>query len=152
MTFDRRTTALIDVAILVATIIIVSLVLVVGHDSAEEVPPDLAIGEASPERFVANRSTSSIEDLEATAAQQAAARNGEPAVFAKNNEATQAVLVDIYAFFHDLGEGAFDEAPPPTTTSTTIEDTTTSSTESDDESTTSTTTTTSSATPASSRG
>jgi putative nucleotidyltransferase with HDIG domain len=124
---------------------LVSIILVIGTDTGGEAPPeDLAIGQPSPETFIANRSTDPIVDEDATDAARIAAANSVETVYTNDNEATLAVIREVNTFFDDLAEGAIDESLIPdeetTTTSTTIEETTTST--EPGETTTSTTTTT----------
>ena len=142
MRIDR--TALINTGILLVTMLLVSLVLVVGTDTGGEAPlEDLAVGQPSPETFIAPRSSDPIIDEDATAAAQVAAANSVETVYTNNNEATFAVRGEVVSFFDDLAEGAIDESLIPdetSTTSTTIQETT-SSTE-PGETTSSTTTTT----------
>ncbi|MEA3510370.1 MAG: HDIG domain-containing protein [Actinomycetota bacterium] len=143
MRFDR--TAFINTGILAITMLLVSMVLVLGTDTGGEAPlEDLAVGQPSPETFIAPRSTDPIVDQDATDQARVAAANSVPTVYTNNNEATFAVRAEVVSFFDDLAEGAIDESLIPdetsTTTSTTIQETT-SSTE-PGETTTSTTTTT----------
>ena len=143
MRFDR--TALINAGVLTITMVLVSLILVIGTDTGGEAPPEeIAIGQPSPETFIAPRSTDPIVDNDATDAARVAAANEVETVYTNDNEATLAVIREVNSFFDDLAEGAIDESLIPdeeaTTTSTTVE-TTTSSTE-PGETTTSTTTTT----------
>ena len=144
MRLDR--TALANAGILVITMLLVSIILVIGTDTGGDAPPeDLAIGQPSPETFIANRSTDPIVDEVATDAARIAAANSVETVYTNDNEATLAVIREVNTFFDDLAEGAIDESLIPdeetTTTSTTIEDTTTS-TEPGETTTSSTTTTT----------
>ncbi len=136
--------ALINIAILSIAMILVSFIVVVGHDTGEETPPEIAIGQPAPQTFIAPRSTDPIIDEAATDAKRQAARQSVETVFTNDNQATITVITEVNSFFSDLREGAIDESkiPPPTssTTSTTVE-TTTSSTE-PGETTSSTTTTT----------
>ena len=143
MSFDR--TALINAGILALTMLLVSLVLVVGTDTGGDAPlGDLAVGQPSPETFIATRSTDPIVDDEATDAARVAAANSVETVYTNDNEATLAVIREVNSFFDDLAEGAIDESLIPdetTTTSTTIQDTTTSTEPGDTTTSTSTTTT-----------
>ncbi len=143
MRIDR--TALTNAGILAITMLLVSLILVIGTDTGGEAPPEeIAIGQPSPETFIANRSTDPIIDTDATDAERIAAANSVETVYTNDNEATLAVIREVNSFFDDLAEGAIDESLIPdettSTTSTTIEETT-SSTE-PGETTTSTSTTT----------
>ena len=144
MRSDR--TALINAGILALTMLLVSLVLVVGTDTAGEEPlGDLAVGQPSPQDFVATRSTDPIVDDAATDAARVAAANSVETVYTNDNEATLAVIREVNSFFDDLAEGAIDESLIPdetTTTSTTIEETTTSTEPGETTTSTSTSTTT----------
>jgi putative nucleotidyltransferase with HDIG domain len=137
--------AFVNAGILAITMVLVSLILVIGTDTGGEAPPeDVAIGQPSPETFIAPRSTDPIVDEDATDAAKIEAANAVETVYTNDNEATLAVIREVNTFFDDLADGAIDESLIPdeetTTTSTTIE-ATTSSTE-PGETTTSTTTTT----------
>jgi len=139
---DRRTATVINVGILALTIVVVAVILVVGRSgTTTSVPPDLAIGSPSPQTFVADRSTGSIEDVAATEEVRTSAEDEVDDVFSENNSATLAVLDDIDAFYQDLKVGAFDE-PLPTTTTTTEAPTTTTTQPGDESTTTSSTSST----------
>ncbi len=140
----RRAATLINVGILAVTIVAVAVILTVGRGETVEEAPDLAIGQPSPEHFIANRTTSEIEDEVATLAAEDAAANSVQTVFTRNNEAELAVLRDISGFYAALDAGAFDEAPPiiTTTTTTTIPETTTTQAPDEEGSTTTVVTTT----------
>ena len=61
MTLDKRSAALVNLGTLILTILAVSLVLTAGRETPVESDPlPLAVGEPSPEPFVADRSTSPI--------------------------------------------------------------------------------------------
>jgi putative nucleotidyltransferase with HDIG domain len=137
--------ALINAGILAITMLLVSLVLVVGTDTGGEAPPEeLAVGQPSPETFIAPRSTDPIVDKDATDDARIAAANSVETVYTNDNEATLSVIREVNSFFDDLSEGAIDESLIPgettSTTSTTVVETS-SSTE-PGETTTSTSTTT----------
>lgn len=142
MSLDR--TALTNAGILAITMLLVSLILVIGTDTGGEAPSeDIAIGQPSPETFIAPRSTDPIVDDDATDTARVAAANAVETVYTNDNEATLAVIREVNSFFDDLADGAIDESLIPdetTTTSTTVDDTTTST--EPGETTTSTTTTT----------
>ncbi len=143
MRLDRD--ALINAGILAITMLLVSLVLVVGTDTGGEAPPEeLAVGQPSPETFIAPRSTDPIVDKDATDDARIAAANSVETVYTNDNEATLSVIREVNSFFDDLSEGAIDESLIPgettSTTSTTVVETS-SSTE-PGETTTSTSTTT----------
>ncbi len=144
MRLDRD--ALINAGILAITMLLVSLVLVVGTDTGVEAPPeDLAVGQPSPEDFIAPRSTDPIVDQDATDDARVAAANSVETVYTNDNEATLSVIREVNTFFDDLSEGAIDESLIPdettSTTSTTIEDTTNSTEPGETTTSTSTTTT-----------
>ncbi|MEA2024403.1 MAG: HDIG domain-containing protein [Actinomycetota bacterium] len=145
MTFNR--TALINAGILAITMLLVSLILVVGTDTGAEAPPEeLAIGQPSPETFIANRSTDPIVDEDATEDEQQKARNSVSTKYRNDNEATLTVIREVNSFFTDLRDVAIDESLIPeeeeTTTSTTVETTTSSTVAGETTSSTSSTTTT----------
>lgn len=143
---DQTRATIINVAILAVTIVLVAIVLVVGREAPSDVPPDLAIGAPSPETFVANRSTTPIEDEAETERRREAAAADVETQFTENAEATLAVQRDINLFYQDLDTGAFDEPPPTTTTTstttTTVPETTTTAPGDETTTTSSTTTTT----------
>jgi putative nucleotidyltransferase with HDIG domain len=137
--------ALINTGILALTMLLVSVILVLGTDTGGEEPlEELAIGQPSPETFIAPRSTDPIVDEDATEQERQKARNSVSTRYRNDNEATLTVIREVNSFFTDLRDVAIDESLIPeeeeTTTSTTVEQTT-SSTE-PGETTSSTTTTT----------
>jgi putative nucleotidyltransferase with HDIG domain len=136
---DRRKTA-ISIVLLLVTVIVAGGILVLGYDQDTEIPPTVAVGEPSPQRFIADRTTSEIIDPVKTNEAQTLAENNVPAPFNINQTTSQNVINDVNALFADLDDGAFLPAPPETTT-TTVEVTTT--TESPDTSSTSSTSTSS---------
>ena len=127
---DKRAIAVVNVAILAITMLVVAGILVLGRADPAEAPPALTVGQPSPQEFSANRNSSPITDEEATreAQQQAGLEVAE--IFTTNPEAELATLSQIASFYEDLAAEAFAPVPLefPTTT-TTIEETTTSSTE-----------------------
>ena len=102
--------------ILGLTILIVATILLIGYDSSQPAPPEIAVGEPSPETFFANRSTSDIPDPEETERQRTLAENNVPAPYVIENQTSQSVINAINALYADLAEGAFEELPPPATT------------------------------------
>ena len=60
--------ALINTGILFITVMLVSVILTAGKDTGGTAPLELAVGEPSPQDFVASRSTEPIEDEDATEA------------------------------------------------------------------------------------
>jgi putative nucleotidyltransferase with HDIG domain len=137
--------ALINVAILSVTMILVSIIVVIGRDTGVEAPPELVIGQPSPQTFIAPRSTEPIVDEDATEEQRQAERQKVPTVFTPDNQATITVITEVNSFFSDLSDGAIDESliPPEesSTTSTTVPETTSSTTPGETTSSTTTTTT-----------
>lgn len=137
--------ALINSGVLLVTAMLVSVILAVGRDTGGTVPVELAIGQPSPQNFIASRSSDPIEDVEATEAARELARQSVETVYTKDNDTTLTVTREVNSFFEDLKDVAIDETliptpeEPSTTTSSAPE--TTSSTE-PGETTSSTTTTT----------
>ncbi|MEN8114386.1 MAG: HDIG domain-containing metalloprotein [Actinomycetota bacterium] len=152
MTFNR--TALINTGILAITIILVSAIVTFGRDTGGEVPIELAIGQPSPQDFIADRSTDPIEDVEATDLERQKASASIETQYTRDNEAELAVKRTIASFFAEVRRTAIDEEAleereeflATSTTTTTVAETTTSSTEAG-ETTTSTSTTTTSTVP-----
>ena len=149
MTLDKRGTALANVGTLVLTILAVSLVLTVGRETpVESSPLPLAVGEPSPEPFVADRSTSPITDEAATQAARDTAGLNVDTVFTEDNSATIATQAEIANFYEDVRDGAFEEPPPaPPTPSTTEVPTTTNPIGTPEEEATSSTTSTTTTVP-----
>ena len=58
---NKRT---VNIGVLVATILLVSIILGIGYESNTDIPPEMAIGQPSPETFVADRSIDGIPDPE----------------------------------------------------------------------------------------
>ena len=100
--------------ILGLTVIIAAAILLFGYDSSQPAPPEIAVGEPSPETFFANRSTSEIPDPEETERQRSLAENNVPAPYDINGATSQFVINDINAFFTALDEGAYEEVDEPT--------------------------------------
>lgn len=148
----RRTATVLDVAILVATLVAVSVILVVGRETPPPVPP-LAVGDPSPQTFTASRSTDPIADEAATERKRQEARASVPTQYREDPATTQQIFDNLNGFFRALSENAFDaeaasqlpveeptttNAPPAdggtdtgggeTTTSTTVAPTTTTTT------------------------
>jgi putative nucleotidyltransferase with HDIG domain len=113
----RENRIAVHLGILGLTIIFVSAVLLVGYQGQSEAPPRLAIGEPSPERFIADRSTSEIPDPEKTEQARTLAENNVPAPYEIDNQSSQSVINVINAFYADLADGAFGEIPEPETVS-----------------------------------
>ncbi len=100
--------------ILGLTVIIVAVILLIGYDSSQAAPPAIAVGEAAPQDFVANRSTSDIPDPEETERQRTLAENNVPAPYDINGASSQRVINAINALFSDLEEGAYEDVDAPT--------------------------------------
>jgi len=129
MNVEARRNALFSMLILVGTIIAVAFVLVIGRETPDtQVRPELTAGQASPETFVAQRSTNPIEDGAATENARAQAADAVPAEFSEDAEATIASLAAIAKFYDDLAGGALEDVVPTTSTSTTTTSTTTTTT------------------------
>lgn len=114
---DRNKTA-VNVLLLILTVVATSVILVLGYQQVTAVPPEIAVGQPSPEVFIADRSTSEFPDAEKTEEARKLAENNEEAPYTINQATSQNVLTDIAVFFSDLDDGAFLPAPPPTTTTT----------------------------------
>lgn len=147
MRVDRN--ALINTGILAITVILVSAIVTFGRDTGGETLAPLAVGQPSPQTFIAQRSTDPIEDEAATTIARNQARASVETQYKNNNEATYSVVRLVNSFFADLHKLSIDEealaeqeaAAEITTTTTQAPETTTSSTE-PGETTTSTSTTT----------
>jgi cyclic-di-AMP phosphodiesterase PgpH len=116
--------AIINTLILAFTMVAVAGILVVGTDTGVDVPPELAVGQLSPQDFIANSSTDPIEDKEATDRLREAARANVDTVFSNDNDATLTVIRNVNSFFTDLRQGAIGDLPPETTTTLPPETTT----------------------------
>ena len=94
-------------------IIFASAVLLIGYDSSAELPPQLAVGEPSPQTFTADANTAEFPDPDKTEEARTIAENNEPAPFEIDAATSQTVINTINAFYADLAEGAFGDAPAP---------------------------------------
>lgn len=103
----------VHLGILGIVIVFASAVLLVGYDSSAELPPQLAVGEPSPATFVADANTQEFPDPDKTEEARLLAENNVPAPFDIDAQTSQTVINTINAFYSDLNEGAFGEAPPP---------------------------------------
>jgi len=114
-TWFQNRPALAKAAIVVLTVLFVSIVLMIGYDSTTPVSAKVAVGAPAPQDFVANRSTSDIPDQQKTAAAKQLARDNVPAPLKTENATTQVVINDINRFFADLDAVAFlpVEEPEP---------------------------------------
>ncbi len=118
MTISRRNIVL-NLVILLATLVVVSIILIVGRAVPEPVDTTLAVGQPSPETFVANRSTEPIIDEAAVERAREEARASVPTQFKFNNVATLEAQREVARFFQDLERLAFvdvPDVPSPTTT------------------------------------
>lgn len=109
----RRT---VNVAILAITILSVSVILGIGHESVPDIDPDLTVGRPSPERFVADRTTSEIPDVDKTESARRTAANSVPSPYNINQATSQGVVDAINAFYADLSDVAFLPLPAVLTT------------------------------------
>lgn len=114
---DRRKTA-INILVFILTVVVASGILVLGYQEVTTVPPEVAVGQPSPEVFIANRTTSEFPDAKKTEEARTRAELNEEAPYTINQATSQNVLNDIALFFSDLDKGAFLPAPPQTTTTT----------------------------------
>jgi putative nucleotidyltransferase with HDIG domain len=105
---NKRT---VNIGVLVATILLVSIILGIGYESSADIPPEMAIGQPSPETFVADRSIDGIADPEKTEAAQNNAANNVAAPYTTNRATDQGVVSSINAFYAQLEAGAFGETP-----------------------------------------
>jgi putative nucleotidyltransferase with HDIG domain len=100
-----------NTGVLIATILLVSIILGIGYESSPEIPPEIAIGQPSPQDFVADRSVDGIPDPDATEAARRTAENNVAAPFTTNRATDQGVVSSINAFYAQLAAGAFGEVP-----------------------------------------
>lgn len=107
----RENKTMANIGVLVATILLVSLILGFGYESSAEVPPELAVGQPSPDTFVANRSIDGIADPVATEAARNTAENNVAAPYTTNRATDQGVVSSINAFYAQLAAGAYGEPP-----------------------------------------
>ena len=105
----------VHLGILGIVIIFASSVLLIGYDSTAELPPELAVGEPSPATFTADANTAEFPDPDKTEDARQLAENNVPAPFEIDAATSQTVINTINAFYSDLAEGAFGDAPPPET-------------------------------------
>jgi membrane-associated HD superfamily phosphohydrolase len=115
--FIENNKTLVSVALLVITIVVTAGILTFGYEPDTSIPPQIAAGEESPERFIAN-ATVEIDDPVKTEEAKALAANNVPAPFDINQTTSQTVLNDISLFFTHLADGAFDTTIVPATTTT----------------------------------
>ena len=105
----------VHLGILGIVILFTSAVLLVGYDSNAELPPQLAVGEPSPATFTADANTAEFPDPDKTERERTLAENNVPAPYDIDAVTSQTVINSINAFYTDLAEGAFGDAPPPET-------------------------------------
>lgn len=105
----------VNIGIVALTVIFASIVLVIGYDSSTEVPAEIAVGEPAPQDFIAQRTTSDIDDPVKTAEAQELAAQNVPRPFKIDSSTTQSAINLINALFTDLDAGAFlpVEEPDP---------------------------------------
>ena len=101
----------VNIGVLVATILLVSIILGIGYESNTDIPPEMAIGQPSPETFVADRSIDGISDPDKTEAARRTAENNVAAPYTTNRATDQGVVSSINAFYAQLEAGAFGETP-----------------------------------------
>jgi putative nucleotidyltransferase with HDIG domain len=101
----------VNIGVLVATILLVSIILGIGYESSADIPPEMAIGQPSPETFVADRSIDGISDPDKTEAARRTAENNVAAPYTTNRATDQGVVSSINAFYAQLDAGAFGEPP-----------------------------------------
>ena len=107
----RQQTVRANIGVLVLTLLVVSVILGIGYEPGAEVPPDLAVGQPSPETFVANRSIDSIPDPDKTEAARTSAELNVAAPYTTNRATDQGVVSSINAFYAQLAAGAYGEPP-----------------------------------------
>ncbi len=123
-TVEEKKSGAIRIVLLVATVVVASGILLLGYDQIIDIPPAVAVGEPSPQDFIADRTSSAIPNLIKTDEARTLAENNVPAPFNINQTTSQNVINDVNALFADLEDGAF--LPPPIeVTTTTVEITTT---------------------------
>jgi hypothetical protein len=115
----------VNLTVLLVTTLVVSVILALGYEPAPDINPDLTVGQPSPERFVAERTTSEIDDPDKTEAARTTSENNVQAPYVINQATSQGVIFAIDNFYVQLEEGALGDPPPPTTTTTTEPVTTT---------------------------
>jgi putative nucleotidyltransferase with HDIG domain len=100
-----------NIGVLVVTALLVSIILGFGYESSADVPPELAVGQPSPDTFVANRSIDGISDPDKTEAARSTAENNVAAPYTTNRATDQGVVSSINAFYAQLAAGAYGETP-----------------------------------------
>ncbi len=102
---------LVNIGVLVATLLAVSIILAFGYEAPAQIPAGIEVGQPSPERFQANATTSEIEDPDKTEEERTAAANNVPAPFSQDPDRNQSVFTAINVFYSELSDGAFGLAP-----------------------------------------
>jgi membrane-associated HD superfamily phosphohydrolase len=101
----------VNIGVLLSTILVVSIILGFGYETSVEIPPELAIGQPSPDTFVANRSIDGIPDPVKTEAARRTAENNVAAPYTTNRATDQGVVSSINSFYAQLEAGAYGEIP-----------------------------------------
>ena len=101
----------VNIGVLLSTILVVSIILGFGYETSAEIPPELAIGQPSPDTFVANRSIDGIPDPVKTEAARRTAENNVAAPYTTNRATDQGVVSSINSFYAQLEAGAYGEIP-----------------------------------------
>lgn len=101
----------VNIGVLVATLLAVSIILGFGYESPAQVPEGIEVGQPSPQKFVANETTSAIEDPDKTERAQTTAANNVPAPYSQDPDINQGVFTAINVFYRELEDGAFGEPP-----------------------------------------
>ncbi|MCB2224234.1 MAG: HDIG domain-containing protein [Actinobacteria bacterium] len=127
---NRVASGVVRPLVVAATVILASLILVVGH--GEEVAPvEVVIGQPSPQTFTADEPVQ-VVDAEATTQARVDAADAVEEVYTEDPDANTAVLANIQSFFIAAEEGSAPVYPEDTTETTDPGEpavTTTSSTE-----------------------
>jgi len=99
--------------ILALVILFASTVFLIGYEGSTDVPPEIGVGQPSPQDFTANASTSDIPDPDKTATERELAAENVPAPFKIISSTSQRVINTINSFFTDLDDGAFKPVEEP---------------------------------------
>ena len=101
----------VNIGVLIATLLAVSIILGFGYEAPAQVPEGIEVGQPSPEKFVANATTSEIDDPDKTEEARTAAANNVPAPFSQDPDRNQSVFTAINVFYSELSDGALGPAP-----------------------------------------
>ncbi|MFV1963493.1 MAG: PASTA domain-containing protein, partial [Acidimicrobiia bacterium] len=101
----------VNVGVLLVTVLAVSIILGYGYDPSVEVPAGIEVGQPSPEKFVANQTTSEISDPDKTKAARDTAAINVPAPYKQDPAIDTGVFNAINVFYTELVDGAL--GPPP---------------------------------------